>query len=173
MGNCSSNSQKNHYFNLDAVEGGARVRCSSKLASDWINIILIGCAFAAGLIGLCLWMASDLSGFVVSRESSFWSWLVVIGGNVNFGATKVFVNLTWGLTGVLSFIIMFEAAIVVYEVQNRCVYRISIKNSKLMVFLFVHHISHSKMRMIYLLNRRKCRIYCLQEQFLLFLEKLF
>jgi hypothetical protein len=31
---------------LEAVNGGTIVRCSSKLASDWKNITLIGCAFA-------------------------------------------------------------------------------------------------------------------------------
>ncbi len=99
---------------LEEIDGRTRVRCSSKLASDWINITLIGCAFAAVLIGLCLWMASDLSAFIVSREPSCWSWLVVVGGNVDSGAARVFVNLTWGLAGFLSLIIMLEAAIVVY-----------------------------------------------------------
>jgi hypothetical protein len=99
---------------LEAVDGETIVRFSSKLASDWKNITLIGCAFAAVLIGLCMWMASDLSGFMVSREPSFWSWLVAAGNNVDLAAAKVFVNLTWGLAGFLSLIILLEAAIVVY-----------------------------------------------------------
>ena len=99
---------------LEAVNGGTIVRCSSKLASDWKNITLIGCEFAAVLIGLCMWMASDLSGFIISHEPSFWSWLVVAGDNVDLGAAKVFVNLTWGLAGFLSLIILLEAAIVIY-----------------------------------------------------------
>jgi hypothetical protein len=99
---------------FEAVEGGTRIRCSSKLASDWKNITLIGCAFAAVLIGLCMWMATDLSGFTVSREPSYWSWLVVAGNTVNLAAAKVFVNLTWGLAGFLSLIVLLEATIVVY-----------------------------------------------------------
>jgi hypothetical protein len=99
---------------LEAVEGGTRVMCSSKLASDWKNITIVGCAFAAVLLGLCLWMASDLSGFIVSREPSFWSWLVVAGSNINLAAAKVFVNLTWGLASFLSLIILLEIVIVVY-----------------------------------------------------------
>jgi hypothetical protein len=99
---------------LETVNGGTIVRCSSKLASDWKNITLIGCAFAAVLISLCIWMASDLSGFIISHEPSFWSWLVVDGNNVDLVAAKVFVNLTWGLASFLSLIILLEAAIVVY-----------------------------------------------------------
>jgi hypothetical protein len=91
---------------LEAVDGETIVRFSSKLASDWKNITLIGCAFAAVLIGLCMWMASS--------KPSFWSWLVVAGDNVDLGAAKVFVNLTKGLTGFLSLIILLEAVIVVY-----------------------------------------------------------
>ena len=57
--------KKNITSTLEAVDGGTRLRCSSKLASNWKNITLIGCAFAAVLIGLCMWIASDLSGFIV------------------------------------------------------------------------------------------------------------
>jgi hypothetical protein len=99
---------------LEAVDDGTRVRCSSKLTSDWKNITLIGCAFAAVLVGLCIWMASDLNGFIVTREPSFWSWLVVAGSNVDLAAAKVFANLTRSLAGFLSFIILLEGVIVVY-----------------------------------------------------------
>ena len=99
---------------LEAVDGETIVRFSSKLASDWKNITLIGCVFAAVLIGLCIWMTSDLSGFIVSSKPSFWSWLVVAGDNVDLAAANVFVNLTRGLAGFLSLIILLEAAIVVY-----------------------------------------------------------
>jgi hypothetical protein len=100
--------------NLESVEGGTRVQCSSKLASDWKNITLIGCALAFVLIVLCVWMATDLSAFIVTRVPSFWSWLVIVGGNVDLVAAQVFVNLTWGLTVFLSVIILLEGAIVVY-----------------------------------------------------------
>jgi hypothetical protein len=99
---------------LEAVNGGTIVRCFSKLASDWKNITLIGCSFAAVLIGLCMWMSSDLNGFIISSKSSFWSWLVVAGNNVDLAGAKVFVNLTWGLAGFLFLIILLETAIVVY-----------------------------------------------------------
>jgi len=43
--------------NLEPVDEGTRVKCFSKLASDWKNITLIGCALAFFLVGLCVWMA--------------------------------------------------------------------------------------------------------------------
>jgi hypothetical protein len=42
---------------LESVEGGTQVKCSSKLASDWKNITLIGCVLTATLVGLCVWLA--------------------------------------------------------------------------------------------------------------------
>jgi hypothetical protein len=99
---------------LEPVEGGTRVKCSSKLASDWKNITLIGCALAFVLVGLCVWMATDLSAFIVTREPSFWSWLVTAGSSLDVAVARAFVNLTWGLTFFLSVIILLEAVIVVY-----------------------------------------------------------
>jgi hypothetical protein len=41
---------------LEPVGDGTQVKCSSKLASDWKNITLIGCALALALMGVCAWM---------------------------------------------------------------------------------------------------------------------
>ena len=49
--------------NLAPVDSGTRVTFSSKLASDWKNITAVGCALAAVLVGVCLWIAADLSRF--------------------------------------------------------------------------------------------------------------
>ena len=100
--------------NFEPVDLGTRVTYSSKLASDWKNITLIGCALALVLVGLCVWMATDLTAFMVTRVPSFWSWLVVVGGSVDLIAGQALVNLTWGLAVFLSVIILLEGAIVVY-----------------------------------------------------------
>ena len=100
--------------NFESVDDGTRISCSSRLASDWKNITLIGCALAFVLVGLCVWMATDLTTFMATRVPSFWSWLVVVGGKVDLAAGQAFVNLTWGLAVFLSVVILLEAAIVVY-----------------------------------------------------------
>jgi hypothetical protein len=86
----------------------------SKLASDWKNITLIGCGLAFVLVGLCVWMATDLTTLITSNVPSFWGWLVTVNGRVDLVATQAFINLTLGLAGFLCLVIILEAAIVVY-----------------------------------------------------------
>lgn len=100
--------------NLETTDEGTRITCSTRLASDWKNITLIGCVFAFILAGLCAWMATDLTTFMFTHKLSFWSWLVTVRGSVDLVVGKVFVNLTWGLAGFLSVIILLEIGIVVY-----------------------------------------------------------
>jgi hypothetical protein len=99
---------------LKEVEGGTRISFSSRLASSWKNITLIGCAFAFVLVVICAWMATDLTTFVATSEPSFWSWIFAGGSNVDLVTAKAFINLTWGLTLFLSVIILLEVLIVVY-----------------------------------------------------------
>jgi hypothetical protein len=100
---------------LQPIDEGAKLTCSSRLASEWKNITLIGCALALALVGLCVWMATDLNTVLATNQSSFWSWLVMIGSNVDSTATaQTFINLTWGLAIFLSAIIFLEGAIVIY-----------------------------------------------------------
>jgi ABC-type Co2+ transport system permease subunit len=106
--------KKNITVNLEPVDGGTRVKFSSKLASDWKNVTLIGCAFALVLAGICVWMATDLTTAISTHQNTYWSWLVSAGGNVDSAAAQSFVNLTWGLAAFLSVIILLEGAIVVY-----------------------------------------------------------
>ncbi len=84
------------------------------MASDWKNITLIGCGLAFVLVGLCVWMATDLTTLIATNVPGFWGWLVTVNGSVDLVATQAFVNLTWGLAGFLSLVIVLEAAIVVY-----------------------------------------------------------
>ena len=99
---------------LEPVADRTRVIYSSRLASDWKNITLIGCAFAFVLVGLCVWMATDLTTFTATGVPNSWSWLIAVGGNVDIAAGQVFVNLSWGLAFFLSAVILLEAGIVVY-----------------------------------------------------------
>jgi hypothetical protein len=106
--------KKNMDFNLKPVDSRTQVTSSSRISSDWKNITLIGCVLAAILVGLCLWMAFDLTSFMVTQKSSFWSWLSTINGNLDMQAGQAFVNLTTALAGFLSLIILLETAITLY-----------------------------------------------------------
>ena len=96
------------------VDYGTQVTCSSRLSSDWKNLTLAGCALAAALVGLCVWMMVDLNAFMVTLRPSFWSWLVTANGGIDVQVGKAFVNLAKSLAVFLSVIIFSEALIVVY-----------------------------------------------------------
>jgi hypothetical protein len=89
------------------------VAYNSEVASDWKYVTIIGCVLAAALIGLCVWMALDLSEFMTTGGPGFWSWLITSGDTVRFSAGEAFVNLTWGLSVFLAIIIAIETAIYV------------------------------------------------------------
>jgi hypothetical protein len=113
-GTSPKTAKKTLKVNLVSVGSGTKMVCSSRLSSDWINITLIGCVFAAVLIGFCLWMALDLSSFMATHKPSFWSWLVTVNGNIDFQMGQAFENLTKALAAFLSLVIVLEIAIVAY-----------------------------------------------------------
>jgi len=100
--------------NFTNVDSGTKITCSSNLSSDWKNITYIGCILAAVLVAVCLWIAFDLSTFMVAQKTSFWSWLITFNGSVDFQIGHAFVRLTEFLAAFLSAIIALEVIIVVY-----------------------------------------------------------
>jgi hypothetical protein len=98
---------------FEAADDETSVAYSSKVASDWKYVTIIGCVLAAALIGLCIWMALDLSEFMTTGGPGFWAGLITSGDTVRFSAGEAFVNLTWGLAVFLAIIIAIEAAIYV------------------------------------------------------------
>ncbi len=101
-------------LNLAPVDSGTQVKYTSKLSSDWKNITLIGCAFAAILLAFCVWMALDLDAFMASGKASFWSWLATFNGRPDLQVGQNFVNLTGALTAFLLAIIILEVVEVIY-----------------------------------------------------------
>jgi hypothetical protein len=101
-------------LSLQPTENKTVIEFSSKLASDWKNITLIGSVFAGVLAAVCVWMALDLEAFLVDSAPSFWSWIVTVQGRIEFGAGEALVNLAWGLAVFLAIIIALELAVYVY-----------------------------------------------------------
>ena len=106
--------QKTVDATLKNVDSGTQITCSSRLGSDWKNLTIIGCILAAALVGLCLWMALDLSMFMATGKPTFWSWLATVNGNLDFAVAQAFVNLTKALAVILSVIIVLEIAVTLY-----------------------------------------------------------
>jgi len=97
-----------------SVDSGTQVTCSSRLSPDWKNLTIVGCALSVVLVGLCLWMALDLSMFMATDKPTFWSWLATVNGNLDFMVARALVNLTTALAVFLSVIIVLEIAVAVY-----------------------------------------------------------
>jgi len=98
-------------IDLSPFDSGTRVTWTSRLSSDWKNLTIIGCALAAVLVGLCGWMAFDLSNFIASQKTTFWSFLVTVHGNADTAVARAFVNLTETLAVFLAIIIIFELVV--------------------------------------------------------------
>ena len=102
-------------YQLASVDSGTRITCSSSLASDWKNLTIIGTALAVIVASVCGWIAMDLDAFLVTAsQPSSWSWLVTVGGYVDFQTGHVLAGLTFMLAVFLAIIIAVEVVIVVY-----------------------------------------------------------
>jgi len=74
-------------------------------------------------------MSLDLGTFMVTHKHSFWSWIIIANGNINFEAGAVFENLTKTLAVFLSVVIGLEIAIVVYVYRKIDLFAEGIFNS--------------------------------------------
>ena len=93
---------------------GTRIIISSKLASDWKNLTIIGSALAVIVASLCWWIALDLEGFVATQEASYWSWIATSDGYVSFEFAQALAMLARELAVFLAVVIVLEIAIVVF-----------------------------------------------------------
>jgi len=99
---------------LSSVGSGTRIIISSKLASDWKNLTIIGSALAVIVASLCWWIALDLEGFVATQEASYWSWIATSDGYVSFEFAQALAMLARELAVFLAVVIVLEIAIVVF-----------------------------------------------------------
>ena len=109
-----ASAKKTVYVALVPAESATQVTFSSRLSADWKNLTIVGCALAAVLAGICLWMAFDINSVIASGKATFWSWLVSANGSVDVSAAKAFVKLTEDLSVFLSVVVILEIAIAIY-----------------------------------------------------------
>jgi len=101
-------------IDLVPSEDSTKVTWTSRLSSDWKNLTIIGCVFAVVLVGLCVWIAFDLSTFISTNKASFWSSVLNFNVNTGFFVARAFVNLAETLAAFLSVIVAFEVVVFVY-----------------------------------------------------------
>lgn len=105
-------------FTFTPLDSGTEVTCSSRLNSDWKNLTIIGCALAAVLVGVCFWIAVDVSAFMISGKPTFWSWLASVNGMVDTTAAQTLVNLTKALALFLSVVTVLDIAVAAFTYKK-------------------------------------------------------
>ncbi len=99
---------------LSRVGNETQIACSSTLASDWINITLLGFVLSGVLLSLCTWISLDLEAFLATRKTSFWSWIGTTNGFVDVQKIQLFASLTIALAVFLAVSTAVEVVIVFY-----------------------------------------------------------
>ncbi len=92
----------------------SRISCQSKLSKDWINLTIIGTVLSVLMVGLCLWMSTDLAAFLNTGRFSTWSWIASAGSYIDYDAGEFFVTMTRLLASFLTVIIGAEIVIALY-----------------------------------------------------------
>ena len=101
-------------YRFSSVDSGTRLTVSSKLASDWKNITLIGCAFSLIIAFLCVWIASDMDTLMTTQKLGYWSWIAVTEGYANLQVAQAVAALTSALAVFLAVVVALEIIIFAY-----------------------------------------------------------
>src|SRR3989304_6992756 len=101
-------------YRFSSLDSGTRLTVSSKLASDWKNITLIGSAFSLIMAFLCLWIASDMDVLITTQKPGYWSWIATTDGYANLQVAQAVAALTRGLAVFLAVVVALEIIIFVY-----------------------------------------------------------
>lgn len=106
--------KKNMNFNLNAIDDKTQIGCSSSLSTDWKNLTIIGSALAIIVVLLFLNISMDLDALITTRQESYWSWIALVNGQVNFDIAQMLANLTRILAFFLAIVLAAEVATVTY-----------------------------------------------------------
>ncbi len=101
-------------YRFASLDSGTRLTVSSKLASDWKNITLIGSAFSVIMAFLCLWIASDIDVLMITQKPGYWGWVAMTDGYANLQLAQAVAALTRGLAVFLAVVVALEIMIFLY-----------------------------------------------------------
>jgi hypothetical protein len=101
-------------YRFSSLDSGTRLTVSSKLASDWKNITIIGCIFSLIMAFLCLWIASDMNALMTTQKSNYWSWIAMTDGYANLQVAQAVAALTGVLAVFLAVVVALEIIVFVY-----------------------------------------------------------
>jgi len=96
------------------VDSGTRVTLSSRLASDWKNLTIVGSVLAVIVASVCWWISLDLEGFITTHQATYWSWLATSNGYISYEFAQAFADMSRWLAIFLVVVVILEAVIFVY-----------------------------------------------------------
>jgi hypothetical protein len=105
-------------YRFASLDSGTRLTVSSKLASDWKNITLIGSVFSLIIAFLCWWIAIDMDTLITTQKPSYWSWIATTDSYANLQVAQAVATLTRVLAVFLAVVIALEIIIFVYVNSN-------------------------------------------------------
>ena len=101
-------------YRFSSLDSATRLTVSSKLASDWKNITLIGSAFSLIMAFLCLWIAIDLDVLMATQKPGYWGWIAMIDGYADLQVAQAVAALTRFLAVFLAVVVALEIIIFIY-----------------------------------------------------------
>jgi len=109
-------------FYLSSEGSGTKISSDSKISAGWKNLALYGSIVAGVLIGILLWIAGDMMGYIESARPGFWAWVAQMYVPYDPWMAVFIVSVIQALTVVLVVTIVIEIIVVVYVYQRKNVF---------------------------------------------------
>lgn len=109
-------------FFLSSEVSGTKIASSSEISVGWRNLAIYGSIVAGVLVGILLWIAGDMSGYVESGRSGFWAWLAQIFVPYDPSMAVFIVSVIQALSVVLVATIVIEMLVVIYVYHKKNVF---------------------------------------------------
>ncbi len=101
-------------YRFFSTSSGTRIVASSSLTPGWKNLAIIGSILSVIVASLCWWISVDLENFVITHQTTFWSWLATSGPFTYTQLALSFASLTRWFAAFLIVAILIEVIIFVY-----------------------------------------------------------
>lgn len=109
-------------FYLSSEGSGTKISSVSKISAGWKNLALYGSIVTGVLIGILLWIASDMMGYVESARPGFWAWVAQMYVPYDPWMAVFIGGVIQALAVVLVVTIVIEIVVVVYVYQRKNVF---------------------------------------------------
>lgn len=89
-------------------KSGTKIISYSSISPDWANLTLWGNIIAGVVAAVFWWIASDVTNYIVSGKSGYWTWVAGVFGYPNTQHAFFMIDVTKALSIVLVITILLE-----------------------------------------------------------------